>query len=49
MVKENLVMSKIITKKSFENAIKVKPDYAEAYNNLGMIFSDQLKFEESNN
>jgi tetratricopeptide (TPR) repeat protein len=32
---------------SFENAIKFKPNNAEAYNNLGVVLKEQSKFEEA--
>ena len=32
---------------AYRKAIDLKPDYAEAYANLGNAFHDQKKFEES--
>ena len=33
--------------KSYELAINIKPDYVEAYNNIGVIFQSQRKFEQA--
>ena len=30
-----------------QNAIRLRPDYAEAHNNLGNVFKDQNNFEEA--
>ena len=32
---------------SFEQAVRLKPDFAEAYNNLGNALKDQGKLEEA--
>ena len=33
--------------KNYKRATEIRPDYAEAYNNIGKLFSDQSKFEQS--
>ena len=33
--------------KIFQKTIKIKPNFAEAYNSLGMLFSDLKKSEEA--
>ena len=33
--------------KSYEKALILKPDFAEAYNNLGNVFQDQGKLDEA--
>jgi tetratricopeptide (TPR) repeat protein len=33
--------------KEYRDAIKIKPDYAEAHNNLGLLLSDLERFEEA--
>ncbi|MCB1477461.1 MAG: sulfotransferase [Tepidamorphaceae bacterium] len=32
-----------VAERCFRNVIRIKPDYADAYNNLGMIFHDQRR------
>ena len=32
---------------NYKKAIKAKPDFADAYNNLGTLFSDVARFDES--
>ena len=32
---------------SYKKAISIKPDYAEAYLNMGTVFQDQGKLEEA--
>ena len=33
--------------KAYYTALEIKPNYVEAYNNIGKLLSDQNKFEES--
>ena len=35
--------------KNYKKALEIKPEYVEVYNNLGMLFSDTLDFDESLN